>query len=126
MLTYDEIGRSVRCLREFNNYTQEYIARKLSISQRAYSKIEKGEVKISTDKFLQLLEIYGVKINLLEKIAIQDFNQDRRTLVSNREQEMSNFYNEVDFLRAQILQQEDTIKQLTIAIIDLTKNKNKK
>lgn len=47
-------------LRLTNNYTQEYIAHELGISQKAYSKIENGEVCLSLDKMNVLSEIYQV------------------------------------------------------------------
>lgn len=47
-------------LRLTNNYTQEYIAHELGISQKAYSKIENGEVCLSLDKMNILAEIYQV------------------------------------------------------------------
>ncbi|WPC14417.1 helix-turn-helix transcriptional regulator [Riemerella anatipestifer] len=42
-----------------NNYTQEYIASELGITQKAYSKLENGQTCLSQDKIMKL-----VKINL--------------------------------------------------------------
>ena len=41
------IGYKIKNIRELKNFTQEYMAEKLDISQAAYSKMEKGDTKIS-------------------------------------------------------------------------------
>ena len=41
------IGNKIKNIRELKNLTQEYLAEKLDISQAAYSKMEKGDTKIS-------------------------------------------------------------------------------
>lgn len=46
--------RRVRDLREDYDYTQEYLAKCLSCSQSAYSKIESGQRQISIDYFIKL------------------------------------------------------------------------
>lgn len=52
--------KKMKHLRLTNNYTQEYIAHELGISQKSYSKIENGEVCLSLDKMNILAEIYQV------------------------------------------------------------------
>ncbi len=44
------IGQSVKKFRELRNFTQEYMAEQLSISQQGYSKIERGEGEVSFNK----------------------------------------------------------------------------
>ena len=39
------VAGNIRKIREFRNYTQDYLAAKLLISQNAYSKIELGYSK---------------------------------------------------------------------------------
>ena len=46
--------RRVRDLREDYDYTQEYLAKYLSCSQSAYSKIESGQRQISIDYLIKL------------------------------------------------------------------------
>jgi DNA-binding XRE family transcriptional regulator len=50
-----KIGNRIKKIREFKNYTQEYMAGQLGISQRAYSKIENDEVSISIEKLFLFL-----------------------------------------------------------------------
>ncbi|MDO4224272.1 MAG: helix-turn-helix transcriptional regulator [Bergeyella zoohelcum] len=51
------IGHKIKNIRELKNFTQEYMAEKLDISQAAYSKMEKGSVKISEEKLHKIAEI---------------------------------------------------------------------
>lgn len=51
------IAATIRKKREAKNYTQEYLAYKLSISQNAYSKIELGYTKITVERLLQIAEV---------------------------------------------------------------------
>ena len=51
------VAENIRKVREYRNYTQEYLAAKLCISQNAYSKIELGYTKITVDRLLHIAEI---------------------------------------------------------------------
>ena len=50
----------LRKLRINLNYTQEYVAYCLGITQKAYSKIENGESQLTVERFIQLVTIYGI------------------------------------------------------------------
>ncbi|MFD2863376.1 helix-turn-helix domain-containing protein [Mucilaginibacter antarcticus] len=61
------IAVSIRKKRESKNYTQEYLAYKLNISQNAYSKIELGYTKITVERLFQIAEVLELNaIDLLE------------------------------------------------------------
>ena len=53
------IAANIRNKREYRNYTQEYLAAKLEISQNAYSKIELGYTKITVERLFQIAEVLG-------------------------------------------------------------------
>ncbi|UKB80237.1 helix-turn-helix domain-containing protein [Chryseobacterium sp. MEBOG07] len=55
------IGNKIKNIRELKNFTQEYMAEKLDISQAAYSKLEKGDIKVSSEKLSQIASILDVK-----------------------------------------------------------------
>lgn len=65
-----KFSKKLKILREINNYTQEYVARILDISQNAYSLIEKGTTKITLDRIEVLAELY--KTSPSELISIND------------------------------------------------------
>lgn len=54
------IGYKIKNIRELKNLTQEYMAEKLDISQAAYSKLEKGNTKISEEKLHKIAEVLDV------------------------------------------------------------------
>ena len=51
------IAANIRYRREYRNYTQEYLAAKLDISQNAYSKIELGYTKITVERLFQIADV---------------------------------------------------------------------
>lgn len=72
------IGNKIKNIRELKNFTQEYLAEKLDISQAAYSKMEKGDTKISQDKLNKIAEILEVNPNDItefdNKKALNSYN----------------------------------------------------
>ena len=69
------VASNIRKIREHKNYTQEFLAAKLDISQNAYSKIELGYSKISLERLFQIsevLEIDSVKLLAVENEDIND------------------------------------------------------
>lgn len=42
-----EFGQKIRKLRELRNYSQEFMASRLGISQEAFSKIETGQTQMN-------------------------------------------------------------------------------
>ena len=54
------VTTNIRNKREGLNYTQEYLAAKLKISQNAYSKIELGYTKITVERLFQIADILEI------------------------------------------------------------------
>src|SRR5689334_15740338 len=48
------IANKIRERREFMNYTQQYVAGKLNITQNAYSKIECGHIAINIQRLFEI------------------------------------------------------------------------
>ncbi len=53
-------GQKLRVLREFRNYSQEYIAEKLGITQNAYSRIENNQTKMTAERLGRLAVILNI------------------------------------------------------------------
>ena len=66
------VAGNIRKVRKFRNYTQDYLAAKLEISQNAYSKIELGYTKITLDRLFHIALILEVEVTQLLY-----FNQDK-------------------------------------------------
>jgi transcriptional regulator with XRE-family HTH domain len=64
------VAANIRNKREELNYTQEYLAAKLNISQNAYSKIELGYTKITLERLFQISDV--LETDLLELIKTAD------------------------------------------------------
>jgi len=56
---------NIRKIREFRDYTQDYLAAKLNISQNAYSKIELGYSSITVVRLIHIAEILEVDLAAL-------------------------------------------------------------
>lgn len=56
-----QIGEKIRQIRELKGFSQEYIAQELGITQRAFSKIERNEVKIDWNKIEKLALIFDME-----------------------------------------------------------------
>ncbi len=59
-LRIKQVAANIRKIREHRNYTQEYLAAKLRISQNAYSKIELGYTRITVDRLFHIADVLGV------------------------------------------------------------------
>lgn len=54
------VAVNIRKIREAKDYTQDYLAAKLDISQNAYSKIELGYTKITVERLFQIAQILEI------------------------------------------------------------------
>jgi transcriptional regulator with XRE-family HTH domain len=93
-----DIGQRIRKIRENKEYTQEYVANKLDISQNTYSKIESGNIKLTIDRIGELSKILDIPIedllsdeskifnlnnNHIEKFYIENLQEENKGLVQS-------------------------------------------
>lgn len=60
-----EIGEKIRKLREFRQYSQEYVAKKLKITQGAYSRMEQGEIDLPFSRLEKVAEVLEMPVEKL-------------------------------------------------------------
>ena len=60
-------GDEIRHSRNEVCLTQEYMAKKLGLSQSTYQRIETGEINVSAERLIQIAEILHKAIRLLFK-----------------------------------------------------------
>jgi transcriptional regulator with XRE-family HTH domain len=114
------IGEKIRQIRDLKGLSQEYISGKLGISQRAYSKIERNEIKIDWEKITEISKIF--EIDPMELISFDDnliFNNCTQSgkfvnsqanfnvpekLIEQYESRINSLEKELDFLRELIKQ----------------------
>jgi transcriptional regulator with XRE-family HTH domain len=56
------IKNKIKSIRELKNYTQEYMADQLGVTQAGYSKIEKGNTILSYVKLVEIARILEVSV----------------------------------------------------------------
>jgi len=56
------IKNKIKSIRELKNYTQEYMADQLGVTQAGYSKIEKGKTILSFAKLVEIARILEVSV----------------------------------------------------------------
>lgn len=56
------IKNKIKNIRELKNYTQEYMAERLGVTQAGYSKIEKGKTSLSYEKLVDIGKILDVSV----------------------------------------------------------------
>lgn len=58
-----KVGNKIKKIRELRNFTQDYMAGKLSMSISNYSKIERDEIPVTLDRLEEIANILMVKYN---------------------------------------------------------------
>jgi len=77
------IGAHIKNARLFRNYSQDYLALKLNISQNAYSKLELGYTRIKLNRLITIAEVLQVQLSrLIEPPSVQiDIEAINRILI---------------------------------------------
>jgi transcriptional regulator with XRE-family HTH domain len=57
------LGNKIKKIRELKNFTQEYVAEQLGMSQSGYSKLEADETDVSLSRIEQIATTLGLTIN---------------------------------------------------------------
>ncbi|MDK7376119.1 MULTISPECIES: helix-turn-helix transcriptional regulator [Weeksella] len=68
------MNNKLKELRLSKNYTQEFIAQELDITQKTYSKIENGQVCLSQDKMIKLSKLYNAPTHYFCNISCECSN----------------------------------------------------
>lgn len=68
-MTVSSLIGIIRTRRESLNYSQEYLAAKLCISQKTYSKLELQHNKLTVERLLQICDVLEVDI---KDLLLQD------------------------------------------------------
>jgi len=59
------IGDNIKKIRELKNYSQEYVAQELGISQSTYARIESGTIVPKIDRLQRIAEILEIDVSFL-------------------------------------------------------------
>jgi transcriptional regulator with XRE-family HTH domain len=58
----EKVTRKIKRLRENSNFTQEYMAKELNISQPAYAQLENGNTAITNKKISEIAKVLNVNM----------------------------------------------------------------
>lgn len=83
MSCVEVVIRKIKLLRESNNYTQQYVADELELSQNAYSLIEKGLTKLTIERLEQIAGFY--KIDIADFFTSESLGLTSGTLENRRD-----------------------------------------
>lgn len=81
-----EIGYKIKKIREIRNYSQEYMAERLGISQVAYSRLETGKTKFDLNRMqdiASILEIDPVFLLTFDESVVFNHCQQSGKIVNN-------------------------------------------
>ena len=109
------IGENIRKIRDLKGFSQEYMAAKLKMSQRQYSRIEKEETKLDLQKLEEIgkvLEVTPVQLmGFDEKQIFNQYNNQNATtngvyhnhfpeeLKAQYEKQIASLESEITFLK---------------------------
>lgn len=65
-------------LRNENNYTQEYVAKKLNIKQNTYSQYESGLREIPLECLIKLAFLYDTSVDYILNLTDEEFPYRRK------------------------------------------------
>lgn len=95
----------IKQIRELKNFTQEYVAQKLGLSTRAYSKIETGETQLTINRLNEISTVLGI-----DPMEILGF--DEKQVFNNCKQDGYIGINHINFPDKLVKQYEETIQSL--------------
>lgn len=105
-----QVGIKIRQIRELKNITQEFVAKELEISTRAYSKIENEETQLTINRLNEISNI--LQINPMEVLGF-----DEKQIFSGCKQDGYIGINHIAMPDKLIKQYEETIGALKEQII---------
>ncbi len=116
------IHHNLKKLREFRNYSQEFMASELGKSQNAYSQMENGKTKIREEEIIKLAELLKVTPTQLMSeeaivINISDTKVENGGIFNGSLQNL--YYEqkmEIEFLKEQIIKKDEQIDKLLVRI----------
>ena len=75
-----EVGNKIKKIRELKNFTQEYMAEQLHVSQSTYSRFEKDDSDITISQLESISKILDVKIedllNFNDKLVFNNYSSN--------------------------------------------------
>ena len=85
----------IKAQRMFRNYTQEYMADRLGMTQKAYSKIENHETRITVDALQRVSEILDYPIHLFFEPYDNNLVGEKKPADNNALEKLEDLYKQL-------------------------------
>lgn len=66
-----DLALTIRILREYKHFTQEYVAIQLGVSQKVYSNLENGVTRIQAATFYEISKVLGFTMDEIVQFSLQ-------------------------------------------------------
>ncbi len=124
---FETVSDRLKKIRLEKNVSQDFLAKKLGITQKAYSKIENNETKLNVDVLQRVSEIMEVPIetffNNSQQPILNDFSSrsggDNVIYKNNATEKIEELYNE-------LLKSKDEVIKSKVSEIEALKSLNEK
>ncbi|TKC13125.1 helix-turn-helix transcriptional regulator [Pedobacter polaris] len=98
-------GDELRKIRDEFCYSQEYMAKKIGLTQSTYQRLESGKIRISKEHQIKIAEIFNLSIESFRKD-----NQTEEIFIKNKE--IALLQNIISQLENRILELENTLRTI--------------
>jgi len=88
MLDELSLGTKIRRFRKMRGFTQGYMADKMDLSIRGYSKIELGETKLSVIRLFEIAEILDLSVHEILLPAREDTERKSGSLSARSQRQL--------------------------------------
>lgn len=124
MTQFDTVSERLKKIRVEKNISQDYLAKKLGFTQKAYSKIENNETKLNVDVLLKISEVLDIPIESFfrdtQQPILNDFSNrtggDNVIYKTNSVEKIEELYNQLLISKDEIIKSKqneiDTLKSL--------------
>lgn len=112
-----ETALKIRKIREYRDYTQQYMADSLELSQNAYCKIENGTTKLTIDRLETIATILDVPLESLLSSEKQTFNIEKNERIYGHIENLYEANKELLEKQITLLQQQNEYLLKTIEAI---------
>ncbi|PKP47463.1 MAG: XRE family transcriptional regulator [Bacteroidetes bacterium HGW-Bacteroidetes-11] len=89
-----QIGKKIRKVRELRNFTQDFMAKGLGITQEAYSRLESGQTRIDVNRMEKIANILDIDPISLMNFDVSFFfnnrNQNQAGKIVNNHHSLAN------------------------------------
>lgn len=97
------VAKNLKTLRELHDYTQEYVADYIGVSQNTYSMMERGETRITIDRLETIATLYNMDIADILKMNdtmiihnLHDIKDNKGVVGNNKDVTINNNFTEED------------------------------